>query len=338
MSLFLDVFAGKETQRFPLWMMRQAGRYLPEYQALKQQYRFDELLKSPELAYQVSMQPIERYDLDAIILFSDILVILECLGSQVSFDPEKGLSISPQLDLNDLPQQIKDPKTTLNYVFETIRLIKARHPERTLLGFAGMPFTVLCYALEGKGKLSFDPIKSAYYGQKDTLLAVMDILADCTIEYLLAQVEAGVDAVQVFDSWANVLDWEAAESLSVNYVKKIVTGIRAKSQIPILYYGRHASQLWPLLQGTGLNGISIEWQVDMIRMRQSVSQDIVLQGNLDPFLLTQPWEAIADKVYSYLESLKPYKGIVLNLGHGMVPQAKVETVASFVEAVKAFNR
>lgn len=338
MSLFLDVFSGKNTKQFPLWMMRQAGRYLPEYQALKQQYRFDELLKSPELAYQVSMQPIDRYDLDAIILFSDILVILECLGSRVSFDPEKGLSVSPQLDLQGLPQKIKDPKSTLSYVFETIRLIKARHPERTLLGFAGMPFTVLCYALEGKGKLNFEPIKSAYYAQKNQLLAAMDILADCTIEYLLAQVEAGVDAVQVFDSWANVLDWEAAESLSVDYVKKIVAGIRAKSQIPILYYGRHASQLWPLLQSTGLNGISIEWQVDMVRMRQSVNQNIVLQGNLDPFLLTQPWEAISDKVHSYLEALKPYPGIVLNLGHGMLPQARVETVASFVQAVKDFQR
>ena len=276
--------------------------------------------------------------MDAIILFSDILVILECLGSSVHFDPEKGLSVQPVVDLQALPTTLKAPKDTLGYVFETIRLIKARHPDRTLLGFAGMPFTVLSYALEGKGKLSFEPIKSAYYTQKESLLAALDMLADCTIEYLLAQVEAGVDAVQVFDSWANVLDWEAAECLSVHYVKKIMAGIRAKSHIPIMYYGRHASQLWPLLQATGLNGISIEWQADMIRMRQSVSQDVVLQGNLDPFLLTQPWEAISDKVHGYLERLKPYKGIVLNLGHGMLPQAKVETVASFVKAVKGFRR
>ena len=337
--LFLDVLEGKKTDCFPLWMMRQAGRYLPEYQALRKDHGFNTLLATPDLAAKVSLQPIERFDLDAIILFSDILVVLQCFGVTVDFNPGVSITLSKKYEWerSDLDAP-KHPKDVLPYVFETIRLLKKQAPHKPLIGFSGMPFTLAAYYLEGKGKLNFNPIKSGYYERYDDLIVLLDAICEQVIAYLCAQCEAGVDALQIFDSWANVLTWEQSELLSVAYAKRIVEGVRARYDVPIIYYSRHSSQIASLLQETGLSGISIEWQADMPRMRHQTKNSVVLQGNIDPDLLTMPWRFVQDPITRYLESIAYLDGIILNLGHGITPQANVDTVTEFIKTVKVFKK
>ena len=337
-SLFLATLQGLKTPHFPIWMMRQAGRYLPEYQELRKQYGFDTLIKRPDLACEVSLQPIKRFGLDATILFSDILVILSCLNSHASFKPETGLRVDPicNLDLTNYPRIA--PETCLSMVSETIRLIKQKNPDQALLGFAGMPFTVLCYWLEGKGSLSFKPVKNLLYKHPTKLFYLMDLLCDLTIEYLVMQSQSGVNALQVFDSWANILSWELSEKLSVNYLKKIVAGVRKYTNTPIFYYSRHASQIAPLLQETGIKGISIEWQASLARLRHQVKQDVIIQGNFDPSILSLPFSYIEENIYKTLESVRHLPNIIINLGHGIQPDANLDTVTQFIQTVQQFKR
>src|SRR5579864_4228194 len=329
---FLAACASQPVDRTPVWMMRQAGRYLPEYRAIREKVDFLTLCKTPALAAEVSLQPLRRFGMDACIVFSDILVPVEAMGASVSFG-EAG----PHLDhpIRDIAAvdalRVPDPQRDAPYVLETLRLLRsALNGESALIGFAGAPFTLASYLVEGGGSKSFTALKKLLYAEPPTLHALLAKLADTISEYCVAQVNAGAQAIQIFDTWAGELTPDAYEQFALPYQRVIVERVRAL-RVPVILFVNGCAGVLDLMEQSGADVLSVDWRIDLDAVRARVGRDRALQGNVDPGVLLSLPAAVAESARKAMRCAGP-TGHILNLGHGILPATPLECAQALVDA------
>lgn len=338
---FLDVLSGHRQPSPPLWMMRQAGRYLPEYREVRAKAGgFLELCFNPDFAAEVTLQPIRRFAFDAAIIFSDILVIPYALGRSVRFEVGEG----PRLDPLDTPDKVATlarhaDMTKLEPVFEALRRVRAElAPQVALIGFCGAPWTVATYMVAGQGTPDQSPARMMAYNTPDAFQRIIDTLVESSIEYLLGQLKAGADALQIFDTWAGVLPPREFLRWSVEPTQRIVAGVRAKvPDAKIIGFPRGATGLLPAyVDATGVNAVSIDWTADPAFIRERVQGKVAVQGNLDPLALIAGGDALDRAIDEVLESYASGR-MIFNLGHGIQPPTPIAHVERMVQRVRAFK-
>ncbi len=335
---FLRALRRQSVDRTPVWMMRQAGRYLPEYRATRARAgSFMDLCRNAELCCEVTLQPLERFRLDAAILFSDILTIPDAMGLGLTFAEGEGPRFSRPLsnaaDIDQLP--IPDPETELRYVMNAVRTIRGALGDRLpLIGFAGSPWTLATYMVEGRGGHDFAKIKALACDQPEVLDRLTAKLAASVTSYLLAQVAAGADALMVFDTWGGVLAPGAYRRHSLAPMQLIVDGLRAGApNTPIILFTKNGGAHLPAMADTGCDALGVDWTTDLADARRAVGGRVALQGNLDPTTLFARPERIRNEVARVLESYGSGPGLVFNLGHGILQQTPPEHAAAMIEAV-----
>lgn len=336
-DLLLRALRGEKTERTPVWMMRQAGRYLPDYLKLKEKYSFFERCQNPELASEITIQPVDQVGVDAAIIFSDILVVPQAMGMEVQMVEHKGpLLPDPIKNFADLDRLIvPDVNESLGYVFDALRLTKQRLDGRVpLIGFAGAPWTLLCYMVQGKGSKTFDEAKAFCYTQPETAHKLLQLITDTTIAYLKGQAAAGADVVQIFDSWGGLLGPEDFENLSMQYIRQIVAALKDKTLTII--FAKGAWHSLDSMAATGANGLGIDWCIRPQMARQLAGPRVALQGNFDPAKLLSPIPVIRKEVKAMLDAFSGYPHIA-NLGHGILPNVPVDHAKAFVETVKQYQ-
>ncbi len=336
-DLLLRTLRGEPTERTPVWMMRQAGRYLPEYMVLREKYGFFERCQTPELACEITLQPIDIVGVDAAILFSDILVVPQAMGLEVQLIESKGPVLpDPIKSIKDMARvRVPDVDETLGYVFDAIKLIKQELNGRVpLIGFAGSPWTLLCYMVQGKGSKTFDEAKAFCYTQPELAHQLLQMITDTTIAYLKKQVAAGADTLQVFDSWGGLLSPHDFENLSLQYMRQIIHAL--KDDVPVILFAKGAWHSLKEMADTGAHGLGIDWCIQPERARNFAGTGVTLQGNFDPAKLLAPIPVIQQEVKNMLQAFGPGKHIA-NLGHGILPNVPVDHARAFVDAVKNFQ-
>ena len=341
--IVLDVLKGETVFPPPVWMMRQAGRYLAEYRATRAEAgSFLDLCYNPDFAVEVTLQPIRRFDFDASILFSDILVVPHALGRDLRFEEGRGPLMTPIS-----PREVEalggiDPDSfhvNLAPVYETVRRLRAELPGKTtLLGFCGAPWTVATYMITGHGTPDQAPARLFSFSHPAEMTALLDLLAERSADYLIRQIEAGADAVQIFDSWAGVLDEASFEACCIRPVKRMVERVRAvHPDVPIIGFPKGAGALYDSYrQKTGVTALGLDWSVPLSQARR-LQEDGPVQGNLDPLRLQAGGKALEDGVRAILAELTGGP-LIFNLGHGVTPQTPVEHVARMVGLVREAGR
>lgn len=331
MSLFLQAIQSKnQSGRPPIWLMRQAGRYLPEYRQLREKYDFLELAKNPELIAQVTLQPIERFGMDAAILFSDILMVLKCFGIPFHFEEGKGPIITTPSAFDNLPYS--PPKESLSFVSEGVKEIKRRSPV-PLIGFAGAPFTVLAYVIEGGSFRHLSATKRLMFHQKEVFATLMNRFTEATIDYLTMQWEAGVQTLQLFDSWAGLLAYADFMEWVLPSYKKIVEAMN-KIHAPLILFCKGSFPFVKEASVFPFSGISLDPPVSLKAARSLLPPKLVLQGNFDPEILANaPKEIIRERAKAMLTNMGSDPSYIFNLGHGVLPQTPLESVYTLVETV-----
>lgn len=343
-DLIIKTLLGEPTERTPVWMMRQAGRYLPEYIKLREKYSFFERCQKPELACEITLQPVDIVGVDAAILFSDILVVPQAMGLEVQLIEKQGPVLPQPIKTQNDMQRVHVPVVddTLHYVFDAIRLIKKELNGRVpLIGFAGAPWTLLCYMVQGKGSKTFDEAKAFCYQQPQLAHQLLQMITDTTIAYLKGQAAAGADVVQVFDSWGGLLSKKDFETYSLQYIRQIVTAL--KDEIPTIIFAKGAWSSLSEMAATGAHGLGIDWCIEPQMARQFVDSIIppkggggaVLQGNFDPAKLLSPIPVIKKEVTEMLQAFGKERHIA-NLGHGVLPNVPVDHAKAFVDTVKEY--
>ncbi|MBP9145824.1 MAG: uroporphyrinogen decarboxylase [Thermoanaerobaculia bacterium] len=332
---FLAACKRQPVPHTPIWIMRQAGRYLPEYRALRAKHDFLTMVRTPELAVEVTLQPVRRFALDAAILFSDILTPLDGLGLGLEFHPapvfSQPLRTPAAIDALRLPP----PQENAAQVFAAIRGLRAALPAQTpLIGFAGAPFTLYCYLVEGHGSKGFFVAKSFLFQEPEAADRLLDKLATQTVAYLTAQAEAGAQALMIFDSWAGILSPEAYARHALPAVRKVLTGL-APLGLPLIYFPNQGSTLLDQLPGLPLDVAGIDWRLPLSRARAILGPDIGVQGNLDPAALMAPPAELLRLADRVLAAAGPAPGHIFNLGHGIEPVTDPDQVARLVDHVHA---
>ena len=339
-DLLLRALLRQPTPRTPVWMMRQAGRYLPEYRATRAKAgSFLQLCMNPELACEVTLQPLERYRLDAAILFSDILTVPHAMNVGLSFETGEGPKIARPVrtpaDIDRLP--IPDPEGELRYVMDAVRTIRRELNGRVpLIGFSGSPWTVGTYMVEGGSSRNFEHIKGLLYGAPQELHRLLDIITRATIAYLNGQIAAGAQAVMVFDTWGGALTPRDYREFSLRYMQQIVDGVTRAAdgrRVPVILYTKGGGGWLAEMAATGCDALGVDWTTDLADARRSVQDKVALQGNLDPSVLYAPPERIREQVGHVLASYGHGPGHVFNLGHGIHPEVKPEHALAMIEAV-----
>ena len=336
-DLFLKALKGETLERPPVWMMRQAGRYLPDFMTLKAKYDFFTRCQTPELATKITIMPIDQIGPDAAILFSDILVVLQAMQIPVEMKDGIGPWIpDPIRSTDDVAQSIvPDIHEHLGYVLDAVKMTKQALNERVpLIGFAGSPWTLLCYAVQGQGSKNFDIAKGFCFSQPDAAHSLLQKITDTTIAYLKEKVKAGVDAVQIFDSWGGLLSPEDYQIFSWPYIQQIVTAL--KNEAPVIVFGKGC---WFALNEMGRSGASalgVDWTCSARNARYLSGGQITLQGNFDPSRLLSPIPKIKKDVHDMIREFGKDKYIV-NLGHGILPNIPVDHAKAFVDAVKEYT-
>jgi len=336
-DLLLRTLRGEKTERTPVWMMRQAGRYLPEYMVLREKYGFFERCQTPELACEITIQPVDIVGVDAAILFSDILVVPQAMGLEVQLIESKGPILpQPIQTANDLNRiRVPDVHETLQYVFDAIKLIKQELNGRVpLIGFAGAPWTLLCYMVQGKGSKTFDEAKAFCYTQPELAHQLLQMITDTTIAYLKGQVAAGADTVQIFDSWGGLLSPHDFENISLKYIRQTVAAL--KDEVPVIIFAKGAWFALEEMAATGAAGLGIDWCIKPQLARQFAGNNVTLQGNFDPAKLLSPIPVIQKEVKEMLKAFGPRRHVA-NLGHGILPNVPVDHARAFVDTVKEFE-
>ena len=323
--------------RPPVWLMRQAGRCLPEYRALKEKYTFVELVQSPELATEVTLQPIRRFDFDAAILFSDILVVAEALGQSYRFGDAGGIEmdflIKSAAEIDQL--SVGAVEERLNYEVKALDLIKGALAGKTaLIGFAGSPWTLANYMLEGSVK-EFTKAKALFYSDHALFCRLMDKITDAITVYLQMQIKAGVDAVQIFDSSGGILADSMFDAASGQWMRKIIAAL--KRQVPVTVFSRGSNGSWDSLVRTGAQVLSVDWTMNLHEVWGLLPNNVGIQGNLDPFLLNTTPQVVAAESQKLLEEMRDSRGFIFNLGHGVPPTAKLENIEALVTTVRNFK-
>lgn len=335
-TLLLDALHCKNTQRPPVWLMRQAGRYLPAYRELRKKYSFLELCKTPELAVHVTELPLNIIHPDAAILFADILLIFSLFGMEPLFDDAKGpFLIQPIANSSEIEKlSALAPQEVLHYVQKAITLFKSRNTI-PLLGFCGAPFTLATYLIEGKTSINCEKVKKWIYRDPKSIHLLLDKLTHATIDYLNMQIDAGVDAIQIFDSWAMVLPQSLLYEFSLSYIQKICLGL--KKDIPIILFARGTSLFCREFAALNPHALAVDWSGNMATIRKAVGSKIALQGNIDPYLLHADANTIQKATRSLLDAMGKDPGFICNLGHGLLPDTPVENVQLFVETVRSYG-
>ena len=339
-DVFLRALMRQPISRTPVWIMRQAGRYLPEYREVRGQAGdFMSLCRNPELACEVTLQPLRRYKLDAAILFSDILTVPDAMGLDLYFITGEGPKFKNPVRTADAIRDLRVPdvEKKLGYVFDAVRTIRRElNGEVPLIGFAGSPFTVGTYMVEGSSSREFPNIKALAKDAPEVLEHLMNIVAETTIEYLNGQIEAGAQAVQIFDTWGAALEGDDFRRFSMASMQKIIDGlIREKDgrQIPVILFTKGAGPLLTDLAETGCDALGVDWTTDLATAREYVSDKVALQGNLDPATLRESPEVIRQGVADTLASYGKGPGHVFNLGHGITPDIDPDNLGVLVDAV-----
>ncbi len=336
-DLLLKALRGEYVDRPPVWMMRQAGRYLPDYMKLKEKYSFFERCQKPELAAEITIQPVEQVGVDAAIIFSDILVVPQAMGMEVQMIEGKGpLLPEPIKQYSDIDKvHIPDVDETLGYVFDALALTKKTLAGRVpLIGFAGAPWTLLCYMVQGKGSKTFDEAKAFCFTQPETAHHLLQMLTDTTIAYLKGQVKAGADVVQVFDSWGGLLSPKDFEEFSLQYIRQIIEAL--KDDCFTIIFAKGAWFALEAMSATGADGLGIDWCIQPKLARAFSGKNITLQGNFDPARLLGPVSAIKKSVHEMIDAFGTQRYIA-NLGHGILPNVPVDHARAFVDAVKEYS-
>ena len=336
-DLFLRALKGETVERPPVWMMRQAGRYLSDFMKLKAKYDFFTRCQTPELATEITVMPIEQIGTDAAILFSDILVVLQAMNIEVEMKPEAGpwipTPIRSEKELNEVI--VPDAEIALSYVIEAVKMTKqALNGQVPLIGFAGSPWTLLCYAVQGQGSKSFDKAKAFCFSQPELAHRLLQMITDTTIDYLKAKVAAGVDAVQLFDSWGGLLSPEDYNIFSWPYMQQIVTTL--KDDIPVIVFGKGCWFALHDMAKSGASALGVDWTCSARNARYLSGGQITLQGNFDPSRLLSPIPTIKSEVKNMIDSFGKDRYIV-NLGHGILPNIPVDHAQAFVDAVKEYK-
>jgi uroporphyrinogen decarboxylase len=334
-DLLLKALKGETVSRTPVWMMRQAGRYLPDYIKLRDKYTFFERCENPELATEITVMPVDQVGVDAAIIFSDILVVPQAMGMEVQLVEKVGpLLPAPIKTAQDLQRLcVPDVQERLHYVFEALALTKKTLDGRVpLIGFGGAPWTLLCYMVQGKGSKTFDEAKAFCYQQPAVAHQLLQMITDTTIAYLKAQVAAGADTVQVFDSWGGLLSPTDFEVFSLQYIRQIVAAM--KDICPTIVFAKGAWFALEEMAATGAHGLGIDWCIKPELARQFAGSNITLQGNFDPAKLLAPIPEIEKSVKEMLKGFGRQRYIA-NLGHGILPNVPVAHAKAFVETVKA---
>lgn len=329
----------------PVWMMRQAGRYLPEYREIRAQAGdFMTLCKNPELACEVTLQPLRRYALDAAILFSDILTIPDAMGLGLHFETGEGPKFSRPInnksDVEKLP--IPDPELELSYVMDAVRTIRRNlNGDVPLIGFSGSPWTLATYMIEGGSSKAFTKIKKMMYSDPMTLHLLLDKLADSVILYLNAQIKAGAQSVMIFDTWGGVLTGRDYRAFSLSYMQKIIEGLIRENdgrKVPVTLFTKGGGQWLEDMAATGCDALGLDWTTDISDARYRVGDRVALQGNMDPSMLYAPPVRIEQEVVDILAGYGQGSGHVFNLGHGIHQDVPPEHAGAFVDAVHKFSK
>lgn len=326
------------TERTPIWIMRQAGRYLPEYRAIREKYDFLTSCKTPELVAEITIQPIDIVGTDAAILFSDILVIPEAMGMHLELIESKGPVFSDPIKSSEMIEKLETGEMLgrLEYVMNAVRLTKERLNGRVpLIGFSGSPWTLATYMVEGKGSKNFDVVKSFIYNEPAAAHRLLELLADSVTEYLKAKIAAGCEAVQIFDTWAGILSPHDFEEFSLRYIRRICEGLDGCG-VPVIVFSKGVGS-YSALAELPCDVLGVDWAKNIGDVRREIDSRKALQGNMDPTVLFAPKEKIRTEVARVLDSYGDGTGHIFNLGHGILPKTPVENVQYLVECVRELS-
>lgn len=337
---FLKALAKEHVDKTPIWIMRQAGRYLPEYRAVRAKAGdFMTLCRTPELACEVTLQPLERFDLDAAIIFSDILTIPDAMGLGLKFveniGPTFAKPLRRQSDIANL--SVPDMEDELGYVMSAIRVTKAAlNSKIPLIGFSGSPWTLATYMVEGGPSKTFSIIKSMLFSEPDTLHQLLRCITQSVIEYLRAQIAAGVDAVMLFDTWGGVLTPRDYELFSLQYMREIVQALKPLG-VPVIVFTKNGGMWLEQIADSGCDGVGIDWMTNLADARRCVGDKVALQGNMDPSVLYGTPERIREEVQTILQQYGDRPGHIFNLGHGIAKDVQPDNVKVLVDAVHEYS-
>jgi len=328
-DLILKVLRGEKVEKTPIWLMRQAGRYMPEYMAIRKKVSFLELCKTPELACEVTLQPVDILKVDAAILFSDILIPVEPMGINLDFNPAPTIS-NPVRTGEDVEKlRVIDPYEDVPFVIEAVKLLIKRL-NVPLIGFSGAPFTLACYMVEGGGSKNFTHIKTLMHTDSSTYKNLLEKITDSTIKYLQAQIDNGCQIVQIFDTWAGVVSPSDYANFIFPYVKKVVDNLR---NAHIVYFAKDSATFYHKIKDLNCDCIGVDWKCDLDWVAEVTNNKFILQGNLDPVILFTNKDVIKREVDYIFEKAKGVKGHIFNLGHGILPETPVENVKFLVDYV-----
>ena len=339
-TVFLEACRGQDVAYTPVWIMRQAGRYLPQYQAVRAHLDFLTLCKTPELAVKVTLQPVDILGVDAAILFSDILIPVEAMGMRLSFSEKQGPLLSEPIRNKSAVERLIVPDTEedMPYVIETIKILRRELENKVpLIGFSGAPFTLATYMVEGGTSKNFLNTKKMMFQHNGVFSYLMEKLTDMVISYLAAQIKAGAQAVQLFDTWAGVLTPIDYKNYVLPYVKKIITELK-KQEVPLIYFVNNCAGILKEVKKSGADVIGIDWRIDLSEAIKRLGKKIVVQGNLDPCALFLSQEELEERIKDVLWKGETAKGHIFNLGHGILPDTPVDNVIAMVEAVHHYGR
>ncbi|MCX7832275.1 MAG: uroporphyrinogen decarboxylase [Actinobacteria bacterium] len=334
-QVFVASLRREEVPYTPIWLMRQAGRYLPEYRAVREKHSFLEMCRTPELAVEVTLQPLRRFELDAAILFSDILIPLPPMGLKLEFFESKGPQIeNPVSSMKDVENlRVANARQDTGFVGEAVRMLrKELGDEKALIGFAGAPFTLASYAVEGGHSKDYAKVKKMMWNQPEAFRLLLEKITDTVIDYLKMQLEEGADAVQVFDSWIGALTPMDFKEFAFPYLKRIFEELKQYNK-PTIYFGTMTSGFFNYIKELGSNAVGVDWRINIDDAWKIIGDEKAIQGNLDPMVLYADREVIRKHAKDVLDRASSFSGHVFNLGHGLTPQTPIDSVAFLVDFV-----
>ncbi len=340
-SLLIKSYRGQPVPRPPIWLMRQAGRYLPEYLAVRAKYSINEVINNPDLAFEVTMQPIRRFGFDASIVFADLLTPLQGLGFKFDFLESIGPKLeAPIKDVRDLERLTTFiPEEAVAGTLDAIKLLSAELQKTStpLIGFAGAPFTVSSYLIEGKSNPKLNLTKKFFFENPEAWAKLQEHLVVALTDYLLAQVQAGCQALQIFDSWLGGMSLRQYQIFVKPYLEKLITNLKAKTDCPIVFFGTGLYHLSSELKNLNVECQGVDWRQSLTVATQALGGKFCLQGNLDPLMLFADWQQIEIEVDQILREAEGLSGFVFNLGHGILPQTPIANVEKLVEKLKNYG-
>jgi len=335
---FLDACWGKPVDRTPVWLMRQAGRYLPDYMRVRSKCTFLELCKTPELAAEVSIQPVDALGVDAAIMFSDILTPVEPMGMKLDFVPGPVFEHPIRTMADVAALRIPDPEADVPYVLETIKILRRELAGRVpLIGFGGAPFTLACYMVEGKGSKDWATIKRMMYAAPDVYAALMEKVTMMDMEYLNGQIKAGAQAIQIFNTWGGVLSPTDYDKYVLPYTTRLINGLN-RQNVPIIHFVKGAGAMLPIVKKAGGDVMGLDWHTNLGTARDQLGAEFAVQGNLDPTVLYAPHDVIEREVQRVLDENAGRSGHIFNLGHGILPTVPPENARYMVDCVHRLSQ